>query len=49
MSTVYEEVALEELSPEEKLRGGAVSEIEVPGTQSPERAEVKKETNPNTE
>jgi hypothetical protein len=48
MSKVYEEIRLEDLSPEEKLQGGAVSEFEVPGAQKPE-SEVKKEINPNTE
>ena len=49
MSTIYEETRLEELSPEEKLRGEAQWEIEVPGVQRPEGVEVKKEINPNTE
>ena len=49
MSAIYEEVKYEDLSPEEKLRGEAPSEIEVPGAQRPESAEVKKEINPNTE
>jgi hypothetical protein len=49
MSTIYEEVKLEDLSPEEKLRGEAESEIEVPGVQKPESVEVRKEINPNTE
>jgi hypothetical protein len=49
MSAIYEEVKFEELSPEEKLRGEAPSEIEVPGAQKPESAEVRQETNPNTE
>lgn len=49
MSTIYDEVKLEDLSPEEKLRGEAPSEIEVPGAQKPENVEVKKEINPNTE
>lgn len=49
MSATYEEFRLEDLSPEEKLRGEAQKEIEVPGVQKPESAEVKKEINPNTE
>lgn len=49
MSTIYEEIRLEDLSPEEKLRGEASWEIEVPGVQKPESVEVKKEINPNTE
>ena len=49
MSAIYEEIKFEDLSPEEKLRGEAESEIEVPGAQRPESAEVKKEINPNTE
>ncbi|MET0648352.1 MAG: hypothetical protein ABW208_17205 [Pyrinomonadaceae bacterium] len=49
MSAIHEEVKFEELSPEEKLRGEASSEIEVPGAQKPESVEVKKEINPNTE
>jgi len=49
MSAIYEELRLEELSPEEKLRGEVRSELEVPGTQKPESLEVKKEINPNTE
>jgi hypothetical protein len=49
MSAIYDEVTLEDLSPEEKLRGEAPSEIEVPGVQKPESVEVKKEINPNTE
>ena len=49
MSAIYDEVKFEELSPEEKLRGEAPSEIEVPGAQKPESVEVKKEINPNTE
>ncbi len=49
MSAIHEEVKLEALSPEEKLRGEAPSEIEVPGAQRPESAEVKREVNPNTE
>ena len=49
MSAIYEEVKFEELSPEEKLRGEAPSEIEVPGAQKPESVEVRHESNPNTE
>lgn len=49
MSAIYEELRLEDLSPEEKLRGEAASEIEVPGAQRPESVEVKRELNPNTE
>ena len=49
MSAAYDQVKLEELSPEEKLRGEAPSEIEVPGAQKPESAEIRKEINPNTE
>lgn len=49
MSAIYEGVKFEDLSPEEKLRGEAESEIEVPGVQKPENVEVKKEINPNTE
>lgn len=49
MSAIYDEVKLEGLSPEEKLRGEAPSEIEVPGVQKPESVEVKQEINPNTE
>jgi hypothetical protein len=49
MSTIYEETGLESLSPEDKLRGEAPSEIEVPGVQKPEAVEIKKEINPNTE
>ena len=49
MSAIYDEVKFEELSPEEKLRGEAPSEIEVPGAQKPESVEVRKEINPNTE
>jgi hypothetical protein len=49
MSAIYEEIKFEDLSPEEKLRGGPESEIEVPGIQKPESVEVKKEINPNTE
>jgi len=49
MSAIYEEVKFEDLSPEEKLRGEASSEIEVPGVQKPESVEVMKESNPNTE
>ena len=49
MSAIYEEVELEDLSPEEKLRGEAEREIEVPGAQKPESLEVRRELNPNTE
>ena len=49
MSTIYEEIKLEELSPEDKLRGEAPSELEVPGAQKLESVEVRKELNPNTE
>ena len=49
MSAMYEEIQLEDLSPEEKLRGEPESEIEVPGAQRAEGVEVKKEINPNTE
>jgi hypothetical protein len=49
MSAIYDEVKFEDLSPEEKLRGEAPSEIEVPGAQKTESVEVKKEINPNTE
>ena len=49
LSAIYEEVKLEDLSPEEKLRGEAESEIEVPGAQKPESVEVRNEINPNTE
>ena len=49
MSVTYEELRLESLSPEEKLRGEPASEIEVPGAQKTESVEVKKEINPNTE
>lgn len=49
MSTMYEEIRLEDLSPEEKLRGEPQTEIEVPGAQKPESLEVKREFNPNTE
>lgn len=49
MSTIYEEVKMEELSPEEKLRGEPLSEIYTPGVERPESVEVKKEINPNTE
>jgi hypothetical protein len=49
MSAIYEEVRFEDLSPEEKLRGEARSEMELPGVQRPESVEVKKEVNPNTE
>jgi len=45
----YEVIKLEGLSPEEKLRGEPESELEVPGAQKPESAEVKSEVNPNTE
>ena len=49
MSATYEEIRFEDLSPEEKLRGEAHTEIEVPGAQKPESMEVKREFNPNTE
>ena len=49
MSAIYDEVKFEDLSPEEKLRGEAASEMEVPGAQKPESVEVRKEINPNTE
>jgi hypothetical protein len=49
MSAIYDELRLEDLSPEEKLRGEAPSDIEVPGIQKPESVEVKRELNPNTE
>ncbi|HEX8719314.1 MAG TPA: hypothetical protein VF736_01610 [Pyrinomonadaceae bacterium] len=49
MSAIYDEITFDRLSPEEKLRGEAPSEIEVPGAQRPESVEVKKEVNPNTE
>jgi hypothetical protein len=49
MSAIYEDVKFEDLSPEEKLRGAASSEIEVPGVQKPESVEVRQEINPNTE
>ena len=49
MSTIYEEIRLEDLSPEEKLRGEPQAEIEVPGAQKPDSFEVQKEFNPNTE
>jgi hypothetical protein len=49
VSAIYEEIQLEDLSPEETLRGEPQSEIEVPGAQKPESFEVKKEFNPNTE
>ena len=49
MSAIYEEVKFEELSPEQKLRGEAPSEMDVPGVERPESVEVKKEINPNTE
>ena len=38
MSAISEEVKLEDLSPEEKLRGEPASEIEVHGAQRPESA-----------
>lgn len=49
MSAIYEEIKFEDLSPEEKLRGEAPSEIEIPGAQKQESVEVRKEINPNTE
>jgi hypothetical protein len=49
MSATYEELRLEGLSPEEKLRGEPAPEIEVPGAQKAESVEVKREINPNTE
>ncbi len=49
MSATYEEMRLDGLSPEEKLRGEAETEIEVPGAQKPESVEVRREINPNTE
>jgi hypothetical protein len=49
MSVTHEEIRLEDLSPEEKLRGEPASEIEVPGAQKPESVEVRNEINPNTE
>lgn len=49
MSTAYEEINSETLSPEEKLRGEVQPEIEIPGAQKPDSEEVKKEMNPNTE
>ncbi|HLM55862.1 MAG TPA: hypothetical protein VK422_06995 [Pyrinomonadaceae bacterium] len=49
MSAMYEEIRLEDLSPEEKLRGEPRTEIEVPGAQKPESLEVNREFNPNTE
>ena len=49
MSAIYEEVKFEDLSPEEKLRGEAASELEIPGAQKQESIEVRMETNPNTE
>lgn len=49
MSAIYDEISLEGLSPEEKLRGEPESELEVPGAQKPQSIEVKKEINPNTE
>ena len=49
MSVTYEELRLEDLSPEEKLRGEPQSEFEVPGAQKPESVEVRREINPNTE
>lgn len=49
MHASHGEFKLEDLSPEEKLRGEVPSEIEVPGAQKPESVEVKREINPNTE
>ncbi|MET0624296.1 MAG: hypothetical protein ABW250_15030 [Pyrinomonadaceae bacterium] len=49
MSVTYEDLRLEGLSPEEKLRGEPAAEIEVPGAQKTESVEVKMEINPNTE
>ncbi|HEX8559724.1 MAG TPA: hypothetical protein VF668_16640 [Pyrinomonadaceae bacterium] len=49
MSAMYEEIRLEGLSPEEKLRGEPESEMEIPGAQKPQSIEVKREINPNTE
>lgn len=49
MSAIYDEITFEDLSPEEKLRGEAPTEIEVPGAQKPESVEVRQESNPNTE
>ena len=49
MSAIYDEVKFEDLSPEEKLRGEAESELEIPGAQKPESVEVRMEINPNTE
>ncbi len=49
MSATFEEVRLEDLSPEEKLRGEARTELDVPGVERPESVEVKREINPNTE
>lgn len=49
MSAIYDEIKFEELSPEEKLRGEAASELEIPGAQKPESVEVRHESNPNTE
>lgn len=49
MSEIYEEIKFEDLSPEEKLRGEAQSEIEIPGAQKTESVEVRQEVNPNTE
>ena len=49
MSAIHEEIKFEDLSPEEKLRGEAPSEMEIPGAQKPESVEVRKESNPNTE
>lgn len=49
MSVIDEEIQFEDLSPEEKLRGEASSEIEIPGAQKPESVEVRNEVNPNTE
>jgi hypothetical protein len=46
---MLEEMGLQDLSPEEKLRGEPQPEIEVPGIQKQESIEVKKEINPNTE
>ena len=49
VSAMYEEIRLEDLSPEEKLRGEPLTEIEVPGVEKLESLEVKMEFNPNTE
>ena len=49
MSAINEEIKFEDLSPEEKLKGEAPSEIEIPGAQKQESVEVRKELNPNTE